>query len=231
VTQQTWLHFVGSKYYTIDSFIEESKKLGVTRRVSPQIARRMSYGDRVLLAMKQGKTPVVFGYFTIDMLTGISGDTMDRLWDCGLTAEDLGLGGKMVTKGCGTYILGATFTVDCDMATIMAKLEGLTAAEIGKLMVGGTFHVHPYARLKDVPFRQGYRLFDYDSFLAEALRELMRITDMGKSNRLPVVHGQFYADDIAAPEGGDGGMVQEVVDYKRLEEIQKIMQGKLELAR
>ncbi len=231
MTQRTWLHFVGSKYYTIDSFTEESKKLGVTRRVSPQIAQRMSYGDRVLLAMKRGKTPVVFGYFTIDTLTGISGNTMDRLWGCGLTGEDLGLGGKMVTKGCGTYIVGSTFTVECDIPDIMAKLEGLTAADIGKLMVGGTFHTHPQARLRDVPFRQGYRSFDYDSFLAEALREVVRITDMGKSNRLPVVHGQFYADDIDIPASGVEGLVQEIVDYKRLEEIQKIMQGKLELVK
>jgi hypothetical protein len=215
----------------MDSFTKEAESEGVTRRVSPQVAERMSYGDRVLLAMKQGKTPVVFGWFKIERLTGFGEEAMDRLWENIPDVKDLGGGGRPVKRGCGSYVTGPSLLMPVDMPKIMSELSDMTAAEIGNLMVGGAFHPHPLARLKDIPFRQGFRLFDYESFIEQALAEQMRLTD-NDINRLPALYGQFYADDLdIKPSGTDGGEVQEVYGYRKLEEIQRAARSQLELVK
>jgi len=233
---RTWLHFIGGQYYTLDSFVKEAEAEGVTRRVSPQVAEKMSYGDRVLLAMKRGKTPVAFGWFNIERLTGLGDAAMDAIWaeqysDKEWSVEDLGGGGKAVTRGCGSYVTGPSLLIDRDLPEIMSALADMTAKEIGSLMVGGEFHDHPLVRLKDIPFRQGFRLFDYESFVAQALEEQMRLTDNDISH-LPALYGQFYGDDLDTEASGtDGGEVQEIYGYQKLEEIQRAARAQLELVR
>jgi len=71
--QKAWLHWIGNKYYSIKSFIEEAKLIGVSRRVPKNILKKMRWGDTIFLASKQKglKTPVVFGYFKLEKIEGI----------------------------------------------------------------------------------------------------------------------------------------------------------------
>lgn len=70
---RTWLHWIGNQYYSIESFIEEARLIGVSRRVPAKALKKMKWGDTIFLASKEKgiKNPVVFGYFTLDKLQGI----------------------------------------------------------------------------------------------------------------------------------------------------------------
>jgi len=71
--QRAWLHWIGNKYYTIKSFIEEARLAGVSRRVPKQALRKMRWGDSIFLTSKEKglKTPVVFGYFRLEKIEGV----------------------------------------------------------------------------------------------------------------------------------------------------------------
>lgn len=70
---KAWLHWIGNQYYTIKSFIEEAKLIGVSRRVPRAVLKKMRWGDIIFLASKKKglKSPVVFGYFRLEKIEGI----------------------------------------------------------------------------------------------------------------------------------------------------------------
>jgi len=76
----SWLHWMGNIYYSIESFIEEARSIGVSRRVPKKTLKKMKWGDTIFLASKEKglKAPVIFGYFSLHMIQGIKVD-MDSL--------------------------------------------------------------------------------------------------------------------------------------------------------
>lgn len=220
----TWLHFVGRKYYpTPEKFLSEAEAVGITRRVSLQVMQKMRWNDRVVLAQKKGKTPVVFAQFFIDTLSGITRDAMQvvlnvsPIGDIEVVEEDLEH--KEIERGCGMYEITEQYTLktaantplsEIAHALMLAKNSG---ADIGKPMIGGTCAEElPLTRLKDVPHRQGFRLFDWDEY-----ESAQAAADNG-GPRLPVVHGQFYGENTehypVCPV-----KLQAVSDYTRRENI------------
>lgn len=208
---KTWLHFVGRQYYSRAKFIREAKRYGVTRRVSLQQLKKMAFGDRVLLAMLEGKSPVVFGSFVIEKISGLSPVASVAIREK-FQGEQVSAGGGLVIRGCGTYIEGRCFVVSATLQDIVGVLEELKDQEVdvGLPMVGGRFEHQAPIRLKDVPFRQGFREFDYARFISE----------LDRADKLrAVVRGQFYVDgeqgETGDYEGGYGGYVEEVRNYQR----------------
>ena len=70
---RSWLHWIGNQYYTIESFIDEARVIGVSRRVPEKILQKMKWGDAIFLASKEKhlKSPVIFGYFKLEGIQGI----------------------------------------------------------------------------------------------------------------------------------------------------------------
>lgn len=203
----TWLHFVGREYYSESSFIREAKAHGVTRRVSSIQLGCLAFGDRVLLAMKSGKSSVIFGCFFIERLSGLSPEAVElirREFPCRL----LDKGGRVVHRGCGSYIQGQTMAISASLEEIAKRLKSLE--EPGNPMVGGRFFEHQKVRLKDITFFRGFRRFNYEKF-KEALEEWKS----RHQDRTPVIRGQFY---VSGPSGGEEaaeGEVQEVRGYTK----------------
>jgi len=69
----SWLHWIGNQYYTIQSFIDEARVIGVSRRVPEKILKKMKWGDTIFLASKEKhlKSPVIFGYFNLEGIQGV----------------------------------------------------------------------------------------------------------------------------------------------------------------
>lgn len=200
----TWLHFVGRRYYTLAAFVRKAERYGVTRRVSVGQLRQMSYGDRIVLAIRDGKSSLVFGCFHLETLSGLSEAAVAEIGRK-FPAETVSPGGILVSRGCGAYIQGATVEVRASLSDLCEVLVGLENP--GKPMVGGTFRDFGPVRLRDVPHRQGFRRFDWDGFKAAvaAWRPDGR-------HKYPVVRGQFYSPSGAfVPRRG--GRVQEVMGY------------------
>lgn len=216
---QTWLHFVGRQYYTRRSFIREAEQYGVSRRVSLRELKRMNWRDRVVVAIMEGKSAVVFGRFEIERLAGLSAAAQAAIREA-LGGEIVDEGGGLVKRGCGMYYQGPTFVTPASLPEIAGLLEELKAqgVDIGRPMVAGAFTETPSVRLKDVPHRQGFRLFDYEKFRAAAAEALYKQA-LADKRGMPAVRGQFYAEPALAEEA-TGGEIQAAENYRRKEEIE-----------
>lgn len=213
---RTWLHFIGKQYYSRAKFIKEAKQYGVTRRVALQQLKQMAFGDMVLLAMMDGKSPVIFGYFIIEKISGLS-PTATAAIQGRLKCEMLNPGGRIIKRGCGSYIEGQCLVARASLQEIVAILDELRKqdVDIGLPMVGGEFKLHPIIRLRDIPFRQGFRLFNYE----QLIKEVGHLLDTVKT---PItVKGQYYVKEDyvkeVAESGLNEGQIQEVINYRRLE--------------
>lgn len=209
------LHCVGRAYYTRRRFKVEAERYGVSRRISLKDLKAMEWGDTVLLAIQEGKSLVIFGEFTVDRLSGLSPEA-NRAIAANWPVEKVSDGGAVVRRGCGSYVEGATytFTEPVSLREIALFLEQLKkdGVDIGLPMISGPFYSRRSVRLLDVPFRQGFRAFNYDCFMAAV--------EAAKANgaKYLAVHGQFYVGKEARTETPATGCLQEVHNYRRKEQ-------------
>jgi len=213
----SWIHWIGKSYYTIHKFTEEALRIGVSRRVSLDVIESMTYGDTVSCVQKPHgyKSGAIFLEFPIHAITGLSKQAMDAICDK-YDHRIADVGGEVVDRGCGGYITGMTYIVDADMSEIAgvlnkAKREGV---DLGEPMIGCRPEAvqvvyKPFPLLLDVPFRQGFRLYDRDEvFSLAAARRILQ------PKKRPQLKGQFYVENgpkDTAPQVD----VQVVRNYKR----------------
>ncbi len=202
----TWLHFVGKQYYSKAKFKKEAEKHGVSRRISLQMLKKMSWGDRILLAQLDGKTPVIFGEFYVDRIIGFSPEVMEKIQQSH-SCKINDLGGYMVSRECGDFMAGVSYVVDASIAELVDCAKD--AEDAGKPMVAGIFIERPLVRLKQIPFRQGFRAFDYQAFM-----EAYKVAETRSNGKIPVVYGQFY-DYEQLPSLPGTGEIQEVKNYRK----------------
>lgn len=176
-----WIHYIGKKYYTQNSFTKEAVEYGVTRRVSLNVAKQMHWGDCVYCAMLDGKSGVIFGSFIISKLSGLSAEVTTQLEDK-YESKLVDEGGDIVLRGCGEYLEGDTHAVRCELPDIIDCLSQMSIddKDVGSPMIGGLFQTASKIRLIDIPFRQGFRTIDAKALLHEA---------SANGNK---VKGQFY---------------------------------------
>jgi len=215
-----WLHWIGKQYYTTNSFIKEAEKYGVSRRVSLQQLKQMSWGDTIYCAMLDGKTGVIFGYFKVKQITGLDPETAERVRDR-YACELLDNGGYAVSRSCGEYATGATYSISADIKEIANEIMNIEGEKENlrppptpprggksKLMVSGHFTIKEPIRLLDIPFRQGFRAINGKSLIYQA------------ENNNRKVKGQFYLEAATKlwyehnriPQSGD---IQEVKTYNK----------------
>jgi hypothetical protein len=183
----TWIHFIGQQYYSEKSFKAEALKYGVTRRISPLAAKQMTYGDRVLLAINDGKSAVLFGSFIVETLSGLGEEATQALKDrCTLT--QVAAGGRIVRRGCGSYVEGPTWHMNSPISFDEIIETATEAGGENKFMLGGEFEDISRVRLQSMRFSQGFRPFNFGRFLMDYARAAVA--------KLPKVKGQFYVTDI-----------------------------------
>jgi len=204
-----WLHWIGKQYYTMNSFIKEAEKYSVSRRISLQQLRSMHWGDTVYCAMLDGKTGVIFGYFKVKQITGLDPKTSERVRDR-YACELLDNGGYAVSRSCGEYATGATYSISADIEEIANEVMNVENEKENKskLMISGHFNIIEPIRILDIPFRQGFRTINGKSLIYQA------------ENNNRKVKGQFYLEAATKlwyehnriPQSGD---IQEVKTYNK----------------
>lgn len=193
---QVWLHFVGKSYYSINQFIKEAEQIGVNRAIAPKVLRKMTLGDLVLLAQKDGASTKIFGCFVFSQITGLTSEAISILYSSGAIRKTASLVPMHIERGCGHYDIVASYAVT-DNDAAMETIYNLTDEQIGRVMVGGTFY--PLINLEipedyvlcDIPFQMGFRLFDFDEFRKQ-YRDWASVTPSGRHIK---VKGQFYANE------------------------------------
>jgi len=199
-----WLHFIGKAYYpTPEAFAKEAETLGVNRRVSLRALGGFSWGDRVFLAFgdfttkrrKTKPTPsIVFGYFDVDRVGGLSVETLNDLPEGAVEALWKPQGGRIpVGRGCGTYVVVATTRLLWGIPQLAEFLRDGDSPYPVKPSLGGTFVSLPAS----VEIRAGFR-FGYTKILPE------RVEKLGCEGLLP-----YLRDDGLLPSLGVGEVVED----------------------
>lgn len=209
-----WLHFIGRSYYSIASFAREAKKVGVSRRIGRQTLCKMNFGDRIVLAQWDGKKAVAFGYFHLSAVGGLPSEvTAKGLEKHG--GELAAFGGSLVSRGCGSYVLGNLYTTKANVREICDVIE--QASPDALLMIEGQLKVfpavpvpHKYVYLTRIPHRQGFRLFDWGGFV-RAVAEWQP----GFKSKYPALKSQFYVFEAGAGSQSGPGSGREIRDYQK----------------
>jgi hypothetical protein len=221
-----WIHFIGKSYYTINTFISEAKRIGISRAVAPTVLRKMNIGDIVLLTQKDGVSTKIFGYFMINNITGLSSTLIKKLESNHIIESTSSLTPMSIKRGCGSYNIVATYTIDRP-EKLMEVIQHSTDEEIGRVMIGGEFrylYVTPNVGmtlnklekknqidyvLTKIPFRKGFRLFNFSEF-RRAFNQVFQ-----KSNHVKL-KGQFYAttDNQLNTEFDIDSTLFEIKDYQ-----------------
>lgn len=202
-----WLHFIGRQYYTESQFLEESSSIGCSRRVALNVLKIMNFGDRVYCAMIRNneKSPVVLGCFTIEQLGGLSPESTIPIHEV-YPSQMVDLGGKTVLRRCGIYTTGPSYIVT------NGTLEGIANLlshedNPGTLLIQGTWTpLENPIRLTKVKFRQGYRRFNVEKAVADALE-----------NRYHRAAGQYYVVRNIDVEPWPYASVQVVTSYRKFD--------------
>ncbi|RKY57538.1 MAG: hypothetical protein DRP94_08610 [Candidatus Latescibacterota bacterium] len=187
----TYLHYVGG-LYTPEKFVEEARRIGVSRRIPLRSIRNLKWGDEVLCAswephkavviergeekehsagFKEGKARV-FCSFKVTRLFVEDPDTnfvlqtrlraRDKIVSEALEEE------RRVERECGTYYTSGSITVDASIEEIYGIIADINPK--AKVMIGGELHreFSPPVVLDGVPFtRTLYKLWDEETELKE----------------------------------------------------------------
>ena len=193
--KRTWIHFVGANYYSIDKFIKEANSVGIARAIAPQVLKKMSTGDVVLLAQKVGKSTRIFGYFTFTTMTGLDPELVQKLKEKKIIQQLPALAPMEVERECGSYTITGSYSV-ADSNAMMNLIRETDNEKIGRVMIGGQFHylkdtgIDVDYVLTEIPFRKGFRAFDFAAFKARVDEKIGSL----KPGHHIKLKGQFYAD-------------------------------------
>lgn len=159
------LHYIGKRYYTIETFTKEALKHGVSRALPASVIKKLKWGDRVYTAFyekdEKGPYALVFGYFIITGLNVTDVEVVEeakkdeRLKVVKVVAP--AGGGGRVTRGCGSYEVGGTTYVDNSLDELVDIIED-TAKKMGKkvkIMVAGRFQSTPLIAIRGISFTRG----------------------------------------------------------------------------
>lgn len=195
INAQTWIHFIGKSYYSLNAFIKESKVLGINRAIAPNIFRQMNFGDIIFLAQKDGASSKVFGFFVFSEIMGLTSEAVRKLKESN-TVQLVDSNSYKVERGCGSYVVTGSYQI-MDPIKVITLLKGLPDDELGRIMIGGAFFELNHAGinadyvLTEIPFRQGFRKFDFVSF-----KQYFDLAYVGGGiNRHVKVPGQFYTTE------------------------------------
>jgi hypothetical protein len=138
------LHYTGKGLYGKERFIEEARRLGVSRSVPARMLSKVKWGDPILLAeyepsdagrFKDGKA-LGFGYFAVNGLS--LANVPDGLRDKLLKRLDVVDGeavGATVRRRCGSYIVGSQYVVNDSLGELIAAIRKLSKQEQEKVKV------------------------------------------------------------------------------------------------
>lgn len=181
----SWLHWIGEQFYDLESFLNEAKRLGVSRRVSANILKKMRFGDKIWLAgrFRKWRWAHVIGYFYLSKLEIIGGNK--RIEEI---LKEKNIPYKVIPKedaiveeirGCGRRVLGAGYIVtvpDIDFELIINEKAQIIVSEndikvkYPEFNIGGKIYLlEKPTKIKIKRFR-GFMKFNEEMFLRD-LRE------------------------------------------------------------
>jgi len=162
-----FLHYVGGNY-TPEKFVEEAKRLGITRRVPPSAVRQFSFGDKVVVAYYNSGKPFAFAEFEINGIV-LRGEVAQNIiaqlvleGRCNINPNSVG----SFERECGEYEY-ATFEIDQnvtihEIAYRAEQYAKQTGAELWFMLGGVLTCVYDEPQKISEPFFRGFKLIESD---------------------------------------------------------------------
>ena len=185
----TWNHFVGGSYKNKTRFLQEAKKVGISRRVPANIARGFHFGDRVILLRYHSRKGVeAFGEMVINEIIfpkEITEKIGAELIKSGAIEYRPGpLGGANVHRECGSYVIMGSYVItspDYDIPQLVKMAQELDKENTVFCMIGGKL-MKEYANpvwLDPAPkFTRGFiKSDDADTFEYEGENKIIEIAN------------------------------------------------------
>lgn len=135
-----WTHFVGG-FYSPKKFLEEAKRIGVSRKCPPSVAKSMSLGDEVMVLEwrpDKNKTGGKAFHFASFQITGIFLDgkatqaVIDKL---GLSAVPGSA--RTIVRECGSFVIGREVALPSGTPLRHVIEAAETAGPLKDLLIGG----------------------------------------------------------------------------------------------
>ena len=155
-----FLHFVGKRLYPIDKFVKEVEKYGVNRAIPWFTAKKLKWGDKVLLAIYEKEIGAkVFGYFVVSELT-FSGQNVafSKKLNEKLDIVKEFSPNLQINRRCGVYMISKSFFVNNDIKDIIENARNIEK-ELNlkiKYFVGGKFYPLNETIIPDVKFSRNF---------------------------------------------------------------------------
>lgn len=133
-----FLHFIGRGLYSKEEFVVECERHGANRAFPSFILRKMKFGDKILLAqykadrdketnlaLKQGRAEV-FGYYAIHGLNldAWQNEEFRKRLVSQLHVVATNTGGGTISRKCGSYTIGVSYTITDELKDVIEKIEG-----------------------------------------------------------------------------------------------------------
>ena len=176
---EVWLHYVGSGLYSIDSFVREAKKYGVSRAIPLNILGKLNWGKRIYLAQlvkrEEKRLAKVFGFFTVEWINLSSSEKLRKAVydDPRVSAKVVSTSPFRVDRACGSYVVSAIATTSADLETV-SKVIKEKVAEFGekvKVFVGGRLTLIEPIEL-EAPFTRSLIRVDLDESKVKVVKEI-----------------------------------------------------------
>ena len=160
------LHYIGKRYYTMESFTKEAEKYGVSRALPVSVVKKLHWGDKIYVAFdmksSKGRYALVFGYFYVQGLNISNPEIRQKLKEDGRVriVKEVSYGGSgggrgvSVVRGCGSYSIGSVSYVDNDIYELAEVIDDIAKKENikVKVMVTGLFVRLSPIKLYGAPF-------------------------------------------------------------------------------
>lgn len=207
-----FLHWVGRERFTRKSFIRQVHMVGLTRRFPPATLRDMDWGDEVYCMIRQRRKDicgVLFGYFPVVRLTGLSQEATKRLQERGLVGHCIEIGGRGIATLFEKIITGPTFEA---AATIPEICQMIADSDVDLWpMLWGPFHeLDQPAMMMDVPFALGFRPFDGEAFSRDYAKAILEHSEAGFVH----LNGMYRPQEERSRKKGGKGEVGTVLRYQ-----------------
>lgn len=180
---EVWLHYVGSGLYSIDSFVREAKKYGVSRAIPLNMLGKLNWGERIFLAQlvkKEGGEEVkrlakVFGFFTVEWINLSSSEELRKAVydDPRVSAKVVSTSPFRVDRACGSYVVSAIATTSANLETVSKVIKEKVAEfwEKVKVFVGGRLTLIEPIEL-EAPFTRSLIRVELDESKVKVVKEI-----------------------------------------------------------
>lgn len=171
-----FLHFIGSKIYTINILEREAKHKDIQRTVTFYTLKRLKFGDPILLAhyttknnKKKTGTAETFGYLTLTGITHNLPDNITKKLNKQLDIIKITQPtNPTVARACGSYTIGSIATIKNTLQQLYEKISKLLEEENLKPNTFKWFITGQYTPLtpfiiQPITFTRGIKEVDIDN--------------------------------------------------------------------